>query len=165
VPGADFEETLTSSLTAAVWFPVGGGTRVRLGATHRTHLEDASTIVPDFGVDGIGSGAWRVEWRGHALRASREVWPCLRLGAGVRYLHDDARLADSDRVPGGVFRDVRLGVGAFAAWTPNDRLTVSLTVWHDVDHWVRIDDRDGERVTSFDGDGSLAIALGLTWEL
>jgi len=164
--GAEFADTLTWGIEGSFRFSVGGSSWVRLGLAYHTILEETGTFWPVFDVGGLGAGGkWEIEWRWNILVVSREVAPSLRVGAAVRYDRSDWRLAESDRVPGGVARDIRYSVGAYVSWVITDHARLHVGAWYDFGHDLIIDDRDGDRVTDLPADNSLDVVVWFTWKL
>jgi hypothetical protein len=158
--GARFEDTLTYGGTAAVRFPLGGDRTMRVGASVETALEDTLSIFPVFEIGGLSTGGLSVEGRGTGVRASLPLSPRFDVGAAARYDRRDWRLAEDDRVPGGVFRDIRVAVGLDLEWKPSRCVVLAVAAWWTVYHEVRVDERDGDRVTAFEADGSWMVSLG-----
>jgi hypothetical protein len=164
--GARFEDTLTYGALGAVRFPIGGGRTLRVGAAYETVLEDRASIFPVFEIGGLGkgSGGLSIEGRGTGVRAGVPLSERLTLGGAVRYDRRDWRLAEADRVPGGVFRDIRLALGADLEWKPRDNVVLAVAAWVTVYHALAVDDRRGERVTDFEADTSLMVSVGFSVE-
>jgi hypothetical protein len=158
--GAEFDDTVTTGVFGSVRFPLGSRV-VRLGGGIESNLEDPATIFPIVSLSGTSSGKWSLEARGFGVRlgyAANEHWG---FGVAGRYDRRDWRLAESDRVPGGIFRDRRVAMGADVEWKPSCDVTFALAGWWTLEHDVKVDDRDGDTVTRVDADPSFMLSLGL----
>ncbi|MCC7139230.1 MAG: hypothetical protein IT460_12485 [Planctomycetes bacterium] len=147
-PGADVLDATTGSVLATVRRRLSPSRGVTVGAVVATNLEDSATIVPVAWVDGGDgpTGAVRVEFRGAGVRVLFDVTDRLALGASARYDRLDVRLAEHDRVPDGVFRDVRVPVGVELEWRASARVRVGGAVGLDVWREVSVDDRHGRTI-------------------
>jgi hypothetical protein len=158
--GARFEDTTTHGVFGSVRFPLG--TRVvRLGGGIETNLDDPWTLFPIVSLSGTSAGKWSLEARGFGVRLGYAANDRVGFGVAGRYDRRDWRLAESDRVPGGVFRDFRVAVGADFEWKPSCDVTIAVAGWWTLDHRVQVDDRDGDTVTRMDADPSFMVSLGL----
>ena len=162
VPGARFEETLTWGGQASVKFPISASTSLVLGASVETKLEGSWSIFPLLDIQGISTGSIVLGVRGTGIRAGIPLSPCLALGLSARYDRRDWRLAESDRVPEGVFRDIRIAFGVDLEWRARPSLAVSIGTWLNAYHEIRIDDRHGDPVTSFNADPSFTLATSVS---
>jgi hypothetical protein len=166
VPGAEFEDTLTYGGQASVRIPLGGRSAVTLGASVETQLEGSATVWPVFDLETSGTGGrfhvgyLRSGIGSTGIRAAYDVTPRFAVSLMGRLEGRSWRLAEDDRVPGGVFRQSRLAPGLGVMWSPNTCVSLSAEAWLPISDSIRIDDRDGDRVTDFGVDP--APILGLT---
>jgi hypothetical protein len=166
VLGARFEDTLTYGAMAAVRFPFGANRTLRVGATVETTLEGSLAIFPIFEIGGgVSAGGLAIEGRGTGVRAGVPLSDDWSVGVAARYDRRDWRLAEDDRVRGGVFRDVRIALGADLEWKPAESVVLAVAAWVTVYHAIRVDDRHGDEVTDFEADTSLMLSLGFSVEL
>src|SRR5439155_18703744 len=125
-------------------------------------LEDTWAVFPILDIEGMSTGSVKFDVRGTGVRAGIPLAPCLSLGLSARYDRRDWRLAQGDRVPEGVFRDIRVAAGVDLEWRPRPSLAVSVGTWLNAYHEIRVDDRHGDRVTAFEADPSFMIAASVS---
>ena len=166
VPGAKFEDTVTWGGKASVRIPLGGSTAIDLGVSVETQLETSPSVWPVFDFESASSksrfhlGYLRTGVGSTGIRASYDLTPTFAVSALGRLEYRAWRLAEDDRVPGGVFRQARSAPGLGVMWNPSSCVSLSGEAWWTIGDGIRIDDRSGHRVTDF-GVGA-ALELGLT---
>lgn len=167
--GARFEDTLTWGGQASVRIPLGERTALVLGASAQTTLEGALSFGPllDFESSPPSTGRLHLEFlrsgiSGTGIRVGYDVTPRLSVGFLARYDRRDFRLADDDRVPGGVFRNARLAPGLDLRWLARPCVQLSAAAWLNVSDSFRFDDRNGDFVTDFGAAPSPMIGLTLS---
>jgi hypothetical protein len=164
VPDADFGDALTYGVTIVGRHRFGPKFGLRLGATIQSQLEDSVLIIPVIGFDGGSEdGPVRFGVRGNGVRAAYAFTPRFTAGLTVRYESRDWRLAEDDRVSEGVFRDIRVPVGVDAQFDVLRCFSVGVEVGVNVYQEVNVFDDDGDRLTAFEADPSMYLALNLTW--
>src|SRR5206468_5059627 len=134
VPGARFEKTFTWGGQGSVRIPLNASTGLVLGASVETTLEDTWAVFPILDIEGMSTGSVKFDVRGTGVRAGIPLAPCLSLGLSARYDRPDWRPARGDRVPGGVFRDIRVAAGVDLEWRPRPSLAVSVGTWLNAYH-------------------------------
>lgn len=163
-PGADASDGTTASVVATVRRRVSSGLAVLVGGLYSTSLEDDATLVPIVTIMGAGpsEGPVRFEFRGAGLRATWALSPRVALAASARYVRREFRLAATDRVPEGVFRDVRVPVSLELDLRPRPNVTFSGAVGINAYADVRFDDRDGNELVDAQADIGLWFGVSAT---
>jgi hypothetical protein len=164
--GADVEDGLQPGVIAAVRLRLFGTTDVFFGASMTSGLEGDPSFLPILGLSGLDTGKdsrWRVEARGPGLSVAYLLTPRLSVGLSAGYERRDIRLADDDRVPGGVLRERRLPVGLEIAWQPRSCTSIVLTGGASLWNKVTLLDDDGEEVLSHTTE--VAPFVQLEWSL
>jgi hypothetical protein len=164
--GADVEDGLQPGVIGAVRVRLFGKTDLLVGASITTGLEGDPSFLPVFGLSGFDTGKdsrWRVEARGPGLAVTYNVTPRLWVGASGGYERRDIRLADDDRLPGGVLRERRLPVGLEIGWQPRSCSSIILTGGASLWNKVTLLDDGGEVVLS--NTTAIAPFVQLEWSL
>lgn len=162
-PGADWEDGLWGgaglAVRAAVDLPFGLET-MTLGAGWKSAIEDDGYWVPRISFGGGGDrGRLRVTARGSGVGVAYGFSDRFAAGLSAGYERHEYRLAPSDRVPEGVFRDLRIPVGVDLDWRPAKWLTLTASFAVNVYTEVEVDDEDGDRVDRFTGSPSFVAGL------
>lgn len=163
-PGADASDGTTASVVATVRRRVSSSLAVLVGGLYSTSLEDDPTIVPIVTIMGAGpsEGPVRFEFRGAGLRATYALSERVAVAASARYVRREFRLAATDRVPEGVFRDVRVPVSLELDLRPRPNVTISGAVGVNAYADLRFDDRDGNELVDAQADVGLWFGLSAT---
>jgi hypothetical protein len=111
------------------------------------------------GAKGEGGAGLRVALRGAGVGVAYGLSDRFALGATVGYDRHEYRLAGSDRVEDGVFRDLRIPVTLDADWRPTRRVTLTASLGVNVYTEMEVDDEDGHRVARFTAGPSLVAGL------
>lgn len=168
-PGADPTDGLWVGGGLAVRHAIDGPfglTSVTLGAGWRTSLEAGGYWVPILSFGGVGrggkdggAGGFRVALRGAGVGVVYGLSDRFGIGVSVGYDRHEYRLAGSDRVEDGVFRDLRIPVTLDVDWRPTPRVTLTASLGVNVYTEMEIDDEDGDRVSRFTAGPSLVAGL------
>lgn len=163
-PGADTSDGTTASIVATVRRRVSPGLAVLVGGLYSTSLDDDATLVPIVTLMGAGpsEGPVRFEFRGAGLRATYALSPRVALAASARYVRREFRLAATDRLPEGVFRDVRVPVSLEIDLRPRPNVTFSAAIGVNAYADLRFDDRDGHEVVDARADVGLWFGISAT---
>lgn len=163
-PGAAPEDGVTSSVVVTARRRVSAALALTAGVLVSTALEDDPTVVPIVWLSGASptAGPVRFEFRGAGLRASYDVSDRLALAVSARYVRRDVRLADDDRLPGGVARDVRVPVSVEVDVRPTPDLVVTAAVGLHAYAALRFLDRDGHEVADAQADVGAWFGLAVT---
>jgi hypothetical protein len=164
-PDASLSESMTYGFKAGVRFPLGGGRSLELGIDFHTVLEDDPSYFPLVRIEGMGHGKVSFEFHGTSLRVGYPLTERLSIGFDARYDRRDVRLPADDRVPHGVFRDIRYEAGLDLEFRPRPWIGVRVGVLVPVDHEIRIDDRHGDGVTDLDATGGVVIGAMVSIEI
>ncbi|HVG94931.1 MAG TPA: hypothetical protein VND21_10825, partial [Planctomycetota bacterium] len=101
----------------------------------------------------------RVGLRGAGVGVAYGLSDRFAVGLAVGYDRHEYRMAGSDRIEDGVFRDLRIPVTVEADWRPTPRVTLTASLGVNVYTEIEFDDEDGDRVDRFTAGPSLVAGL------
>ncbi len=165
-PGGNPADGTTASVVATVKRRLSPSLALLVGGLYATSIEDDATIVPIVAVTGAGDGPGgpvRFEFRGAGVRAAYALSPRWSVAVAARYVKREFRMASDDRLPEGVFRDVRVPVSVEFDLHPTPDVTISGAVGVNAYADLRFDDRRGHEVVEAQADVGFWFALSATF--
>ncbi len=158
--GADFNDAFTYHLAAGVSIKVSPTLSLTLGGGFRTRLENNTIGIPLIQLDWKIDDQTRLTARGFSLKLARDVDDANTIHIRSAFELREYRLdEDTPTIRDGSFEHTRIPLAIGWTHAPDDNFSITAEVGAILWQEIEVRTGSGDRVTEFDADPSLFLAL------
>ncbi len=132
---SDLDSSLIVAASSGITYRASPELELALGISASQRLEADAWVIPFLGVDWRMADDWRLRLEGERVHLEWQARRDLSFAVHAAYEQRQYRLNDSNPLPGGVFRDEQIDVGAALTWRPTAgvelRAGAGYTVWRE----------------------------------